>query len=211
MTKIYIVRHGETQWNKEEVFRGRKDIPLNETGQKQAEMVGLYFRNKGINRILSSPLVRAVQTAEAVWKTTGVAVETKDAFTDINFGIWEGLPLREVEERYPGDFGAWKTSPENLMIENGETLETVRKRISMGLAATLSVTEGTIVVVTHRVICKLIVLDCLKIGNEHFWDLKYDPASLTLLEKRHTVFTLVFSNDTCHLREESPASGYRDF
>jgi phosphoserine phosphatase len=211
MTKIYIVRHGETQWNKEEIFRGRKDIPLNEMGQKQAEMVGLCFRDKGINRIVSSPLTRAVQTAEAISRTTGVAVESTEKFTDINFGAWEGLPLREVEERYPADFAVWKTSPENLIIENGETLEMVRKRISEGLVGIVSAKEGTIVIVTHRVICKLIVLDCLKIDNEHFWDMKYDPASITLMEQSNNQFTLTFGNDTCHLREGAPASGYRDF
>jgi phosphoserine phosphatase len=211
MKNIYIVRHGETQWNKEEVFRGRKDIPLNEMGQKQAEMVGLYFRDKRIDRIVSSPLTRAVQTAEAISRTTSVAVESAEEFTDINFGAWEGLPLREVEERYPADLATWKTSPENFKIESGETLETVRKRISMWLAEVMSEKEGTFVVVTHRVICKLIVLYLLKIGNEHFWDMKYDPASITLMEQNNNQFTLAFGNDTCHLREGSPFSGYRDF
>jgi len=211
MTNIYIVRHGETQWNKEEVFRGRKDIPLNETGQKQAEMVGLYFRDKGIKRIVSSPLARAVQTAEAISKTTGMAVVSTEEFTDINFGAWEGLSLREVERRYPADLAVWKTLPENLKIKNGETLEMVRKRISIGLADVVPTKEGAVVVVTHRVICKMIVLHLLKIGNEHFWDMKYDPASITLVELNNNQFTLAFSNETCHLRKGFPTSGYRDF
>ena len=63
---IYIVRHGETQWNKEEVFRGRKDIPLNETGRRQAEHAGAYFRGIPVKRIISSPLARAVETAEGI-------------------------------------------------------------------------------------------------------------------------------------------------
>ncbi|MGD0656893.1 MAG: histidine phosphatase family protein [Syntrophorhabdales bacterium] len=98
--RIYVVRHGETEWNKEEIFRGRKDIPLNEAGKRQAEKVSLYFSQRHINRIVSSPLVRALQTAEPISKTAAVAVEAMEEFTDINFGIWEGLPLREVEERY---------------------------------------------------------------------------------------------------------------
>ena len=112
--RIYIVRHGETAWNKDEVFRGRKDVPLNERGRGQAERVGLYFRKMPIDRIVSSPLARAVETAKAISTTTGVAVEISDEFTDINFGIWEGLSLGEVEKRYPTDLDLWRKSPEKL-------------------------------------------------------------------------------------------------
>jgi broad specificity phosphatase PhoE len=208
---IYVVRHGETLWNKEEVFRGRKDIPLNETGKKQAEKVGAYFAGISLSRIVSSPLRRAEETAEAISKTTDVLVETMKEFSDINFGVWEGLPLREVEERYPVDFGLWKTSPQELQIDGGETLAMVRGRILGGLAKLTASGEGAIAVVTHRVICKEIVLSCLDIGDEHFWDMKYDPASVTLLDGQHDNFTLLFSNDTCHLKEVGPGSAYRDF
>ena len=94
---IYLVRHGETQWNKEEVFRGRKDIPLNETGRKQAAQAGAYFREVPVKRIISSPLSRAVETAQGIATATGVPVERVGELTDINFGIWEGLSLKEVE------------------------------------------------------------------------------------------------------------------
>ena len=207
MMKIYIVRHGETQWNKEEVFRGRKDISLNEIGKKQVERVGLYFSHRPINRIVSSPLARARQTAEAISNIISIAIETMEELTDFNFGIWEGLPLREVEKRFPADFAIWKTSPEKLRIENGDTLAMVRNRISAGLANITSGQEGAVVIVTHRVICKIIVLHALGIGNEHFWDMKYDPGSITLLDRKNDKYTLIFSNDTCHLYNHA----YPDF
>ena len=65
--------------------------------------------------------------------------------------------------------------------------------------------------VTHRVICKLIVLHFLRIENEHFWDMKFDPASITLLESKNGKSTLVFSNDRCHLKEDLFNKQYRDF
>jgi len=133
MTKIYIVRHGETQWNKEEVFRGRKDIPLNESGLRQANSVGQYFSHISVNRIVSSPLERARQTAEAISNTTGTAVDTMAEFTDMNFGVWEGLTLPEVEKDFPADFALWKLSPEKLRLEGGESLAMVRERGSSGL------------------------------------------------------------------------------
>ena len=209
--KIYLVRHGETLWNKEEVFRGRKDIPLNETGRLQAEKVGAYFAGIPLGRIVSSPLERAAQTAQAIGKTTGIPVETTEELTDINFGVWEGSSLRDVEERYPTQFDLWKRSPQNLQVSGGETLAMVRERVSESLARLTSLGEGATALITHRVICKMIVLSCLNIGDEHFWDLKYDPASVTLLEGEHGSFTLVFSNDTCHLKELLSGTGYRDF
>jgi len=207
MKKIYIVRHGETQWNRGEVFRGRKDIPLNETGKQQAERVGRYFSHRSVNRIVSSPLARASQTAEAVYNTTGIAIEIMDEFTDMNFGIWEGLKLPEVEKDFPADFALWKTSPERLRIEGGETLAMVRDRILAGLVNIASGYEDAIVIVTHRVICKILVLHALGIGNEHFWDMKFDPGSITLIELKDNRYTLIFGNDTCHLDNHA----YLDF
>jgi len=207
---IYIVRHGETQWNKEEVFRGRKDVPLNETGRKQAEQAGAYFRGIPVKRIISSPLARAVETAAGISAATGVPVERMEELTDINFGIWEGLPLKEVEERYPDAFALWGISPDKVQIADGETLAEVRERISRGLARTAGL-AGAVVVVTHRAICKILVLSLLRMGNEHFWAMKYDPGSITLLEGNGAHFTLVFSNDTCHQRDGRAGARYRDF
>jgi probable phosphoglycerate mutase len=207
---IYIVRHGETQWNKEEVFRGRKDIPLNETGRRQAEQAGAYFRGIPVKGIISSPLARAVETAAGISAVTGVPVERMEELTDINFGIWEGLPLKEVKERYLDAFALWSISPEKLQITDGETLAEVRGRISRGLARTAGL-EGAVVIVTHRAICKILVLSLLHMGNEHFWAMKYDPGSITLLEGDGAHFTLIFSNDTCHQRDGLSGARYRDF
>jgi broad specificity phosphatase PhoE len=207
---IYIVRHGETQWNKEEVFRGKKDIPLNETGRRQAELTGAYFRDIPVKRIISSPLARAVETAEGIATATGVPVERVDELTDINFGIWEGLSLREVEERYPAAFALWKASPEKLRIEGGETLAEVRERVSRGLPRQPGL-AGAVIIVTHRAICKILVLSLLHMGEEHFWAIKYDPGSITLLEGDGARFTLIFSNDTCHQRDGLKGVHYRDF
>ncbi|HPP06639.1 MAG TPA: histidine phosphatase family protein [Syntrophorhabdaceae bacterium] len=209
MKKIYILRHGETQWNKEEIFRGRNDIPLNEVGLKQAELASYYFKDKGIERIFSSPLLRAMQTAEAVSKTVGGDIEIVEEFIDINFGIWEGLTVKEVEKNFPEDFDIWVKSPQMLNIKGAETLEAVRKRIASGFERILSEKSENLLIVTHRAICKIIVLFLLDMGNEFFWTMKFDPASITLLEKHSNRYLLVFSNDTCHL--QGIKGLYRDF
>lgn len=140
-----------------------------------------------------------------------MAVEPAEEFIDINFGVWEGLPLKEVKERFPADFALWMASPEKLRIEGGETLAEVRERALKGLAR-YAESEGTLVIATHRVICKILVLAVLNIGNEHFWDMQFGPGSITLLQKKADRYTLVFSNDMCHQRGNGlPGTGYPDF
>ncbi len=209
--KLYVVRHGETEWNKEEIFRGRKDVPLNVTGTKQADKTGRYFTGKSLDIVLSSPLSRAMQTAQAVARMTGVQVEAVEQLTDMSFGIWEGKPLKEVEELFPEDIAVWRSSPHKLKVEEGETLGEVRSRVRECIEKIGTGQPGAVVIATHRVICKVIVLSCLGIDNSHFWDMRFDPASITLLEGKDDRFSLAFANDTCHLREGMTASGYRDF
>lgn len=209
MKRLYIIRHGETKWNIEEIFRGRNDIPLNEVGLKQAQLLAEYFKDKKIDRIFSSPLLRAIQTAQPLSITTKNSVEVIEEFTDINFGIWEGLTLKEVEKNFPDDFSIWVNSPEKLKVRDGETLEAVRNRIARGIDKILSDENECVAIVTHRVICKIMVLFLLNIGNEYFWAMKFDPASITLLERTNNQFMLVFSNDTCHLKLMDKK--YRDF
>lgn len=200
--RLYILRHGETQWNREEIFRGTKDIPLNEKGLNQAEMAGIFFKAIGIHCIVSSPLERALETAHAVSRATGIGIEIMDEFTDINFGIWEGLSVEEVKETYTHEFELWRRSPERLSIDGAETLEIVRQRVSRGFERLRKAGDESILIVTHRVICKVIVMYLLNIGNEHFWDMKFDPASITLLETDMDRFVLAFSNNTCHLQKK---------
>jgi broad specificity phosphatase PhoE len=107
MTRVYLVRHGTTEWNREEIFRGRADCPLNETGRAEARAVAHYLQGMGIEKIYSSPLSRAAETAQAVAAAAGVPVIFKASFTDLDFGDWR-MPLREVKKNIPKitEFGA---------------------------------------------------------------------------------------------------------
>ncbi len=198
--QIYLVRHGETVWNKEEIFRGRRDVSLNEAGRRQADLTGRYFLNKGIARIFASPLRRAFETAEAVSKTTKTPIEITDALTDMDFGAWEGLELKEAEQLYPEELSLWITSPQRFRAKGGESLRDIQRRAKKGLQKMMSEGEGPIVLVTHRVLCKIIVLLCLRIPSSHFWEIRCDPASISLIERRGRSTTLSFLNDTCHLQ-----------
>ena len=210
--KIFVVRHGETEWNREEVFRGRKDIPLNETGLWQAGRTGVFLADKNVSAIYSSPLSRAQQTASKISEATGVPVKLDESYTDMDFGPWEGLSLRAVQERYPESFDTWRRYPHRFRIEGAETLTQVRRRVRRGLHSAQSQGGPTVVIVTHRVICKLLALHFLDVSNRFFWKIKCDPASITLAEQAGEEITVSMVNQTLHLQDQAAVrSEYRDF
>ena len=96
MAFVYLVRHGQTAWNKSEIFRGRADVPLNERGLKEAELAAEYFRGRKVDAIYSSPISRAVQTAEKIAGVLGLKVRMHSGITDMSFGDWEGRPVHYV-------------------------------------------------------------------------------------------------------------------
>ena len=99
MTEILLIRHGETEWNAAELFRGRADIPLNENGLRQAGLLSEYLKDKQIDAIYSSPLGRARKTAEIISGRHGLEVMSSGGLIDIDFGEWQGLAHREVNNR----------------------------------------------------------------------------------------------------------------
>jgi phosphoserine phosphatase len=208
---VYVVRHGETEYNKEELFRGRKDIPLNEEGRKQAKRLGAYFKGKDIGRIFASPLVRAQETAQGIKEATKAPIQTLDEFTDMDFGAWEGVALKDVQRLYPDQFSLWRETPQRLKVKDGESLAVVRKRIRNGMQKVFVEEGRDCVIVTHRVLCKLLVLCALKVPNSHFWGIKFDPASIRIIERKGRDMTVHVVNDTCHLRAGDGSGEFRDF
>ena len=105
------MRHGQTAWNKEEVFRGRTDIPLDETGLREAELAAEYFRPIHLQAIYSSPLSRARQTAQKIAQFHALEAQPLDGIIDMSFGSWEGQSLREVEEKDGARYRQWREEP----------------------------------------------------------------------------------------------------
>lgn len=209
--KLYIVRHGETQWNKEEVFRGRKDVPLNETGLRQAERTGAFFSDKKVEAVYSSPLQRARQTAGAICRSTGAGLTLDDAFLDMDFGPWEGLSLVDVRLRYPQEFETWRKFPHRFRTPGAETLTQVLRRIKGGLRRIEGQANDVVVITTHRVICKLLALHFIGASNRAFWRVKVDAASITLVEQHGLETAVTLLNQTLHLEDPLGTPEYKDF
>lgn len=209
--KFLVIRHGETEWNKEEIFRGKKDIPLNDNGKSQAKKTAIQLAQCRIDKIYSSPLLRAKETASIIAERNRVPIYIMDEFTDMDFGIWEGLSLKKVKETYTEEFEIWRRYPQRWKIEGAETLKDVRKRVSKGIKLLINETskDKTIAIVTHRVICKIISMIFLGMPNSGFWRIKFDPASISIFEYDGFNFVATTINETSHLRDVS--SSYGDF
>lgn len=201
MTQIILVRHGQTEWNRVERFRGRADVPLNETGLAQAEAAGRRIAATWQPvAVYSSPLSRARRTAEAIARPLNLRPESTPGLVDIDYGEWQGLTPDEARQRWPDEVQAWYESPHTARIPGGETLPALQARAMAAVLELAARHAGrTIVLVSHTVVNRAILLGALGAGLECFWRLRQDNGALNVLEVEGERWTLVSMNDTCHL------------
>jgi probable phosphoglycerate mutase len=180
-------------------------VPLNETGLAQAEATGRRVASEWQPVcVYTSPLSRAVKTAEAIARHLHLPVQIHAGMADIDYGAWQGLTPDEVKERWPETLYAWYNAPHTARIPGGETLDDLRTR---GMAAVNELAarhaEQTLVLVGHTVINRIILLGVLGLGNDRFWHLRQDTCAINVFEVDAPTgeSTLVSLNDTCHLRE----------
>ncbi len=210
MTELILARHGETEWNVEEVFRGRIDVELNETGLKQAELLGEYLSKFRVEKVYSSPLKRALRTAQAIADYQRLEVEVAPALIDFDFGQWQGLSVGEVKTKYEALYQQWLGDPEKVKIPGGESLDEVKKR-AMGLVSSiLDKGEGSVVLVAHRVVNKVLICALLGLDNSHFWSIRQDTCGITTFTYQNGRLVLTEHNNTSYLRplKKAPLSDF---
>jgi broad specificity phosphatase PhoE len=202
MTIIYFLRHGETRGNIEKTFRGRTEMPLTDNGRKQTEFAARYLKEKGIDYIYTSPISRAVDTAEAVAKVTGLKPIVNENLIGMNFGMWQGKTHREIEAKHPEDFKKYHEDPHLVSIPGGETFQEVMDRTLVTLEDIRKRhPDDTVLIASHRVIGKVLVLGILGLGVSHFWQIKLDTCSLNqfFYMKKHWIIQRL--NDNSYLED----------
>ena len=200
MAEILLIRHGETEWNREEVFRGRADVPLSKRGREQARLLGEALKGSGVQTVYTSPLSRARQTADPVARALGLEAQVEERLVDMSFGQWEGRPRAEVEKADPALYRAWLTQPQDFRPPDGESLANVIARAwpAMGEIAARH-KGGRAAIVTHRVVCKVLLCSALGAGEAAFWRVRVDTASISLLDASDDLWVVTRLNDTHHL------------
>ncbi|HHX88107.1 MAG TPA: histidine phosphatase family protein [Firmicutes bacterium] len=210
---IILIRHGETEWNKEKIFRGHKDVPLNGRGQGQARDTARALTGFKIDEVYSSPLSRAMMTAREIAAGHDLPVFPRESFIDIDFGVWEGLSLKEIQQKYPREYRSWVETPHLWKASGGETLLEVRERSWKELLQLIREVSGeTLVVVTHRVVLKMLLMAVLGMGDNQFWMLQQGPCALNVIKYwGGRGFTVECLNDICHLYPLSQRVSAIDF
>ncbi|MBA7664053.1 Phosphoserine phosphatase 1 [subsurface metagenome] len=210
MTEILLVRHGETEWNVKKVFRGRIDVELNETGLKQAELLAKYLSGVNIAAIHSSPVKRALTTAETIAGYHKLKVVITPGLIDLNFGEWQGLSHQEVRDTYTELYAEWIKHPDRVKIPAGESLDEVRKRTMDVVDGLIAKYEGSVVLVSHRVVNKVLICALLGLDNSHFWNIQQDNCGITIFTYENGRFILTKHNDTSYLKpvSELPLSDF---
>lgn len=200
MTEIMLTRHGETDWNVAEIFRGRIDIELNETGVKQAGLLAKYLTERKIDAVYASPLRRALKTAEVIAGNQNLDVGITPGLIDFDYGKWQGLLHREVKAKHKELYTEWVSRPDKIKMPAGENLDDVRKRAIGVVAQVIAEHEGTVVLVSHRVVNKVLICALLGLDNSHFWDIRQDTCGITTFIYEDGRFILTRHNDTTFLK-----------
>jgi len=200
MTEIILARHGETKWNVEEVFRGRIDVGLNENGVRQAELLAEYLSGLKIYGVYSSPLKRALRTAEIIARYHKLKVKAAPGLIDFDFGKWQGLPHQEVKRKHKELYARWRESPQLVQMPDGETLSEVRERALTVVDEVVAKHRGRVVLVSHRVVNKVLICALLGLDNSHFWNIRQDTCGTTTFAYQNGRFILTKHNDTSYLR-----------
>lgn len=201
-TTTLLLRHGQTAMSAERRFAGRGDIPLTSAGLEQAAAVaGRLAERGGIDLVVTSPLRRALRTAEAVADAAGVPVAIDPDLVETDFGDWEGLTFREVLARWPDEMAAWQRDV-GAAPPGGESFAAVAKRVDGALDRLLTERKGqTLVVVSHVTPIKTLVCRALLAPPAAMFRMHLDVAALCEAAWFTDGPALLRSlNDTAHLR-----------
>lgn len=199
MKKLFLIRHGETDYTLHRKYCGQKNIPLNANGIKQANYLRTKLKNIKIDKVYSSDLKRAFQTAKIVFQNK--IVHKRKALREIDFGKFCGLTFEEASRLYPDVYKTWLSNPANVKIPKGESLTNFAKRVERCFDEIFSQNaKKTVVLVSHGGLIRIILLKILGQGLDKFWKIQQDSAALNIIEFKNGVARIVKLNDVYHLK-----------
>ena len=200
VTRLILVRHGQTDWNVELRYQGQTDVPLNDIGQAQVEALGRRLASEHLDAIHASDLQRAWSTAEAVAAHHEIDVQPDARLREILIGEWEGLTYAEMQARDPERLARWFEDPARVSSPGGETVEQLAARMGAVLEELRAGDEeSTVLLASHGGALRVMLCLALGMPPAERWRLRLDGASVSELHlyKEGAILTLL--NDTHHL------------
>jgi len=199
--RLILVRHGETDTNKARLALGRADIELNEQGRWQAQRLAISLKDERIAAIYSSPLKRALATAEPIASSHGLEVQVDEGLIEMDIGEMEGLTFQQVGERYPHFLQVWLGGQAAYeAMPGGERLLDVQERAWQAIERIRErQDQGTVAAVTHNFVIITLLCRVLGLDLANFRRLRHGLAAKSVLEMGRDRIIVVSFNDTCHL------------
>jgi len=204
MKSIILIRHGETEWNNKYITQWCYNVSLTLEGINQGKKIinRLLTMKRDYKGIYSSELDRCKLIADMIGKSINLKVITDKSLNEMNFGLWEGLTIKEIQERYNEEYNLWRTYPHKAVIPQGETLELVQKRSMDFIKGMIpTIINGSVIIVSHSVVIKSMILGILNIGLENFYKFSIENGSISEIEFRKYGPVLKLLNETSHLFE----------
>ncbi len=201
MTRLILIRHGQTVWNKIGRYQGQADIELSELGQQQAAQLGKWFPYTDVKAVYASSLKRAMDTGKAVADRLGLEVVGCDELREIYFGDWEGLTYDEIHDGWPTEHEGLFNRPDITVCPNGEGFAQVQERAVAKLQELLKKHEGeTFVIAAHGGVNRTILCYALGLPVQYMWNIRQDNTAVNVISfyeggKR----TVDLMNSTSHL------------
>jgi len=205
MTKLYLARHGETEWNRIRRVQGSTDTELNAEGIRQARKLAKRLSKESINIIYSSSLKRALKTAEIAAEYINCEVVKSEKYHEMRLGPWEGMTLNEIRENYGEHFRVYRENPANFRMPGAETFPDLTERTYNAISEIVKKHNSeNILVVSHGTAIKAAIMRILEIDMNNYAKFRIDNASITIIgfpednPGNPVIFCL---NDTGHLKE----------
>ena len=208
-TPVLLVRHAQTAWNRERRMLGRSDIPLDEVGRAQAAALAAWLAPVPLASISSSPLSRAMQTAQALAEPRGLPVRPLEGLRELDQGELEGRPFQELLSEYATFFAAFRADPVTTCVPGGESLGACQRRAWEALEAALVEAEPgpPVALVVHQMVLSGLLCRALDLPLRHYSLLSQRNTAVNLLAWRDGQLRVVALNLCPHLPPPSSSAG----
>jgi broad specificity phosphatase PhoE len=197
--KLILVRHGETQSNKENRVQGTTDSELNDNGRIQAEKLAESLKNEPIAGIVSSPLKRAYQTAKTIGKYHKAAIALENKLQEINHGDFEDITIEELKANHLPFLEQWVLDPSSVAMPNGESLQDLQIRAWSAIKKVIENSKNHLVV-SHNMTIMTILCKIQNLNLARAREFRVDVASKTVVEFDNGQGIISIFNDTSHLK-----------
>jgi probable phosphoglycerate mutase len=183
-TRILLIRHGETDWNRIRRFQGRSDLPLNQKGKDQAHALALALKDESLTAIYSSPLIRTLETARLIKVFhPSIPLFEEEGLVEMNLGEFEGMEAQRWAAEYPDFRRTWQETPTSVTMPGGESLQEVQTRAigTLERITKLYPTESTLLLCSHNFVNLTMLCYALRVPLDRFREVRQETAALNVL------------------------------